>query len=125
VALLGAAAWNYQRNLAAERERPRPFRGYADAELDALEGAYRSELGAWRARHASAREGRQGVRERGLLDERIDEFERAHREGRRERALGAEVAEREAALRELVEERRLRRAESDALALHLRRLLVF
>ena len=49
VALAGAGAWNYQRNLAAEKQRAaaRPLHGYSTSDLQAL--ADQSELRSLRA----------------------------------------------------------------------------
>ena len=36
VLLVGVSTWNYQRNVAIEEAKPRPYRSYSDAELEQL-----------------------------------------------------------------------------------------
>ncbi len=122
--LLVGGAFNYRRNLEAETaERPRPYRTLSDAEVEQLIAAYRVEIEAWQGRVADTRDQTGGVRERAHLDARIREFERVHRSGRGERAVGQELAGRQIELEKLEEEQRLRSGSQDLVALHLRRLL--
>lgn len=124
IGLLVAGAWNYRRNLDTETaENARPYRTLSDAEVEQLIAAYRVEVTQWRQQVAGTRGQSGGVRERAHLDERIREFERVHRAGRGERAIGQELAAREVELEKLEEEQRLRAGSQDVLALHLRRLL--
>jgi hypothetical protein len=120
--LAAAGAWNYQRNARLEEAAFRPFRGYADEDLAKLVGAYGSELEALRARQGAA-PGRAAARDRGLLREQVDEFERVQRASSGARALAGAIAEREAALRYLEAEQERRARDRDRVAVFLRRLL--
>ena len=123
--LLGAAGeYNYRRNTTAEeRENPRPYVGYSDAEIAALIEAYEQDVEKFEARYATAKNRIIETRGGGLIDEQIREFERAREAGVSTRAMGADVAQREAVLRELRREQSLRGSSVDSLKLHLRRLL--
>ncbi len=124
VALGVAGAYNYQRNTAAEeQDAPRPYSGYSDAEIAALVEAYQGEVEALESRYDAAKSRDFEARNGGLIDERIGEFERAQKWGASTRSMGADVAEREAVLRELRKEQSMRGASADSLEVHLRRLL--
>lgn len=108
IGLVGLAAWNYHRNLTAEQNVPRTaFAGVSDADLDLLHAAYRSEVDALKAK------GGIGVRARartttGGVAGGVREFERVQRAMRTTREKGYEVAEREAAI-EAIEQEKARR----------------
>jgi len=123
--ILGAAGeYNYQRNLAAEESKaPRTYRGYSDAEIAALIEAYQQEVEALEARYGAAKSDTFEVKNGGLIDERIREFERAQQAGTSTRSMGGDVAKQAAILRELRKEQSLRRGSGDSLLLHLRRLV--
>ena len=123
--VLGAAGeYNYQRNKAAEESAaPRTYKGYSDAAIDALIEAYQQEVEAFEARYAAAKNRSIETRSGGLIDEQIREFERAQETGAATRSMGADVAQREAILRELRREKSLRGNPADSLKLHLRRLV--
>ena len=87
-----AAAFNYERNLRAERAT-RPYHVYNDRDLDRLIAGYREELADWQAKHRSAR------------------------------GAAAELAEREALLRDLEAEKRARASDGPELGRFLRRLV--
>lgn len=124
VALGVAGAYNYQRNRATEvQEAPRPYSGYSDAELASLIEAYQQEVEALQSRYDAAKSREFRTRNGGLIDERVGEFERAQKWGASTRSMGADVAEREAVLRELRREQSLRGAPAGSLEVHLRRLL--
>jgi hypothetical protein len=118
-------AWNYQRNLALEEQKKgeRPFNGYSDQDLAALAEAYRQEIDAFDRRYRASLQGRTQARDRGLLGERVNEFERVQRSNDRIREATAEVAQREARLADISAEQRYRaQAGSQSLILHLGRL---
>ena len=77
VAAGGAGAYNYHRNLQAEATVPRPYKGYSDSELEALVQAYDDEVTRLDARYLEARQQRAEQRGGQLLDERVEDFERA------------------------------------------------
>jgi hypothetical protein len=125
--LAGGGAWNYKRNLDAERaaEAARPLSGYSTADLEALAGAYRQEIEAYRARYESRRGQRAEARDRAFLDDQVREFEKVQQAATRARAAGGDVAEREAALRDVEAELALRGPASGEWEIHLRRLTSF
>ncbi len=120
---VGAGAWNYARNYRAEQEVFRPFRGVSDRELSQLADAYRAETDRAESRYNAAQTGTGHVRDRQLLGERLDEFERVRRRSERTRELGAHASELQTSLRAVEEELQIRESERDRMALFLRRLL--
>jgi hypothetical protein len=125
LAMLAAAGeYNYQRNKAAEESAaPRAYRGYSDAEIAALIEAYEQEVETLEARYGAAKSRTVETRSGGLIDEQIREFERAQQAGTATRSMGADVAEKDAVLRELRREQSLRESPADSLKLLLRRLI--
>jgi hypothetical protein len=124
VSLGTAGEYNYQRNKAAEESAaPRAYKGYSDAAIDALIEAYQQEVEVLEARYGAAKNRSIETRSGGLIDEQIREFERAQETGVSTRSMGADVAQREAVLRELRREQSLRGSPADFLKLHLRRLV--
>ena len=126
VVLVGAGAYNYQRNVKLEqqREAKRPLHGYAKADLEKLAAAYRQEIGKLTARYEAAKGSRSGVRNHELLADQAKEFERVTRESDGVREVGAVLSEREAALRD-VENELHQRIDADPTQVFLRRLLTF
>jgi hypothetical protein len=122
--LVAGGVWNYQRNLAAERaaEAARPLSGYSTADLEALAAAYRQEISAFEARYAKSRGNRAEARDRAYFDDQVREFEKVQQATTRTRAAGGDVAEREAALRDVEGERASRGPASSEWQIHLRRL---
>ena len=115
--LAGAGAWNYQRALEAEAATPRPYRGYATADLEALADAYESELEVLRRRAARKPAGRPASGSDGF-----GEFERVQRQSREVRSVAREISDREIALAAIERERSQRAGESDRIGLFLRRV---
>lgn len=122
VVLAGAGAWNYQRNLAEEARVPRPFRGYADADLEAMAVAYGRELEQYEKRWEEASARRSSSSGHGHLDDRAREFDRVYEHGRAVRALKEAATDRRVAWDQIQEEQRLRARERDLVRLHLSRL---
>ena len=125
--LAAGGAWNYRRNLEAERaaEAARPLSGYSTDDLEALAAAYRQEIQAYEARYASRRGQRAEARERSYFDDQVREFEKVQQATNRTRAAGGDVAEREAALRDVETELASRGPASSEWEIHLRRLTTF
>lgn len=119
----GAGAWNYNRNLGEEEALPRPWKGYSEADLQALADAYRTEIEQYSSRWDRARTRRVQARDGGHLDDRAREFERAQAHGQRVRELKGALAERQVSLEQIEEELALRRSLGTGLQLHLNRLL--
>lgn len=124
VALGGVGAWNYQRNRAAETtdEKPRPFQSYATADLEALQAAYSEEIARVQKQYDRQESQRRRASDTGMIDERVQEFDRVRVASSRLRELSADVAEREARLREIEVELRQRAGQISGMGLHLRRL---
>lgn len=123
--LAGAVGWNYHRNTQLAEAAPRPYRSYAEADLERLSAAYRAqmELAARELERATGR--KVSVRAGGLIGEQIEEFERVQRISRHARALAARMRENQAALEEVEHEQERRRREADALGLFLERAFTF
>jgi hypothetical protein len=74
VALGAGGTWNYQRNMALEKEKQgaRPFKSYSDGALVQLASAYKDEANQRNRQYQSSLAQRCGVREQGgLIDERV------------------------------------------------------
>ena len=128
IGALGAGAWNYHRNLVAEREAraERPLHGYETGDLEALAAAYRAEVETLTRRYDGARTQRVEARERGFFGDQIEEYETVRRRSGSRRDVGAELGETEAALRDVEQELRARQSElGTPFDIHLRRLLTF
>ena len=125
LALGGAGAYNYHRNLEAEAKVPRPYRGYSDADLTALLEAYQEEVKGQGSRYEAARSQKTTRGEGVYFDEKVRDFERARERSAQTRALAAEVAQNEKVLRDLEREQALRDKDRDPTQVFLRRLLTF
>ena len=123
VALGGAGGWNYHRNLSAESETPRPYRSYADADLEALIQAYEGEIHSLEKRYDSAKQVRGESGKKDHFDDRVREFERVQAISTRSRNAGAKLSVSEAELAQLVAESEQRARDADPFQLFLRRLL--
>lgn len=116
---------NYQRNVAAEANTPRPYRTYDVAQLEQLEVAYQVELDGLVARYSNVSGNPINAQDKGLIGERIKEFERVQRLSNSVRSLGYEISEREAALNEVSSELRSRADMAPGVKLFLRRVFTF
>jgi hypothetical protein len=123
--LAGGGAYNYNRNLEKEAKVPRPWRGYADADIQSMADAYRAEVEQYSDAWEQARTRRTSAAGTGHVDARIREFDRVYAQGRKVRDLKSGLAEREVVLEQLDEELRLRESQADVWKLHLRRLTTF
>ena len=129
VVLLGIAVsvggWNYKRNLDLENQLPRPWRGYAISDLEAMAAAYEKEIDQYSSTWDAARVKRSQASGRGHVDDRAREFDQIYAQGRQVRQLKSRMADHEVVLAQIREELRLRQGESVAWKLHLRRLTKF
>ena len=125
VLLVGALAWNFHRNLAAERREFRPYRGYAEADIEALIGAYEQAAEKAGSRYHGVVERRVEARGTGHVMGNVKEFERVQSAGRATRAAREDYADARASLEALREERSLRASERSKLRLFLRRAFSF
>lgn len=126
LALLGGAgAWNYQRNLAVEEALPRPYKGYSDADLEAMTAAYEQEIEQYTKRWERASGQRMQASTRGLVGDAAQEFERVQGHSSEVRALKRDLAERQVTLDQIREELGYRGSLGKGWQLHLRRLTTF
>ena len=119
--LVGAVAWNFHRNLEAESREFRPYRGYAEADIDALIGAYEQAAEKAGTRYGRVAERRTEARAAGDVMRNVEEFERVQSAGRTTRAAREDFAAARASLELLREERSRRAGERSKLRVFLRR----
>ena len=118
----GVGYWNYQRHIAAEDSEPRPFRGYATADLDKMIAAQKGEIARMRTTVEHARSGHTEARSNGFIAEQVHEFERVHRESSRERELSERLTDLEIMQQQLEKERSKRAGEGEGELQHVLRL---
>lgn len=123
--LVGGVAWNFQRNLAAESREFRPYRSYAEADVDALIEAYEKAAEKAGSRYDRVVDRRAEARGAGDVMGNVHEFERVQGAGRATRAARAEYADARASLEELRKERSRRAGERSKLGVFLRRAFTF
>ena len=124
LALGVAGGWNYHRNLQAEQAAAgrTPFRGYADADLDALRAAYQAEIDGMKSEYETLVKRRARVRSTQGVGEGVAQFERVQSGKARLREITEELDSQEARVAEISAEQRRRAQLGTGLALHLRRL---
>ena len=120
---LAAGVWNYQRNLAAERAAYRPFRGYAEADLEALAEALDVRRQDQTERYEVAATRRVTAGTKSYFDEQVAEFERVQRTGTTKRQAQLELAGSRVTSELLEDERVYRAQERDRVKVFLERLL--
>ncbi len=122
--LCGALGWNYTRNANAESVESRPYRSYSDTELEQLKSAQESEA---KRRDAIYRKGvrKVTVRDRSLLGDRVDEFERVRSISAQQRALVNDVAESQASIALIETEQAVREKNRPIYKMILRRTFTF
>jgi hypothetical protein len=120
--LVGGGTWNYQRNLKLEEAEPRPYRGYSLEQLESLKAAYQKEVDTHTARYRSASARKVRIREGGLINEQVDEFERVQRISQGKRDIATQYARNQVQLDELMAEISRRAGGSEPSKLFLRRL---
>jgi len=121
VLLVGGAAFNYHRNLEAEAQEDRPYRGYSDQQLEDMLQAYEGRKEQQSARYESTAGRRADARGKAYFDEQVQEFERvqkvhAARDRARDQLAGTQVV-----VKKIRAEQTKRASEADKLMLHLRR----
>jgi hypothetical protein len=121
----GLGAWNYQRNVAAERAELRPFRTYSDADLDTLTAAYRAEVEAYTKRYEALTGRKVSIHEHVHTDQKLREFERVQRISQNTRDVVTQLAQRQVAIEQLDAERRKRAQERNVAMLILKRLVTY
>ncbi len=123
--LVGAVGWNFHRNLEAERREFRPYRGYAEADVDALIAAYEQAAEKAEARYEGVSGRRAEARGTGHVMGNVQEFERVQGAGHATRAARQDLASARASLELLREERARRSGERSKLRVFLRRAFTF
>ena len=125
VLLGGAGAYNYQRNLEAEKaqEGPRRLEVYSDSDLAALADAYRMEIEQFEQLVEASLQRKADVRGGGRLSQRVSDFERVQANSGQQRALRGDLIDRQVKLAEIQKEQSLRMPAADPFALHIKRLL--
>ena len=120
--LVCVGAWNYKRNLDAEAEEYRPFRGHSDQEVADLVAAYDAQNDHDTARYQRAADSKVSVQGKGYFAEQVGEFERMQRIGRNKRALRDQIAESQTTLNLLRLEERQRASERQKWQTFLKRV---
>jgi hypothetical protein len=123
--LVGGIGWNTHRNLERERAEFRPYRGYTDADLEALLGAYEGESKQSGRRYDAAVDRRAHVQAKGDVMGNVREFERAQRVRLAARDARSDYAEARVSLEALRKESARRAADRSKLDVFLRRAFTF
>jgi len=125
--ILGAAGgWNYHRNSQIEEAVPRPYRGYSDEELGQLIAAYQGEVEVQMERYRKSKPGKKlAVQDGGLLDDRIDEFERVQKLSKQRRERAYQVTENQILVEQLAQEQLARERDRPLYKMIFRRLTTF
>jgi len=126
VILCAAGGWNYHRNAVIEDSVPRPYRTYSDEELDQLVSAYRDEVEVQMARYRnSTASANVAVRDEGLLEDRIGEFERVQHLSKKRKDSAYKVTENQILVEQLAQEQVTREQNRPIYKMILRRATSF
>jgi len=126
VILCAAGGWNYHRNTLIDDAVPRPYRGYSDEELNQLISAYQDEVEIQMEHYRkSAGANKVVVRGGGLLEEQIDEFERAQRASQRRRERAYQVTDNQILVEQLAKEQMARNMNRPIYKMIFRRVTTF
>ena len=120
-----AGGWNYARNTAAEQATFRPYKSYAQDDLEDMLRAYEAEIEVLQQRYSAASNSRATAEERATLNDRVREFERVQHYGRATRDLGAQLLETQAATKLLHLEIERRKTATGDWDLYLERIFVY
>jgi hypothetical protein len=123
--LVGGVGWNYHRNLEAESREFRPYRGYAEADVDALIEAYEEAAEQSGSRYHRVVERRTASQAKDHVMGNVKEFERVQNAGRATRDAREQYADARASLEVLRKERSRRATERSKLRVFLRRAFTF
>ena len=126
VILCAAGGWNYHRNAVIEDAVPRPYRGYSDEELSQLISAYQDEVEVQMARYRKSTAGKKlTVQDGGLIDDRIDEFERVQGLSKQRRESAYQVTENQILVEQLAQEQVARERDRPIYMMIIRRVSSF
>ncbi len=123
--MVGGLAFNYHRNVQAEAQEDRPYRGYATEDLESLLAAYEGRQGAQSARYEAAAGRRAKAEGKAYFDEQVREFERVQRVHRRAAERRDQLAGTQVVVKQIKKELAKREGEGDALALFMKRAFTF
>ena len=124
--LCAAGGWNYHRNAVIDDAVPRPYRGYSDEELNQMASAYQAEVEIQMERYRnSAAAKKVVVQDGGLLEERIDEFERVQRRRKQRQERAYHVTENQILVEQLAQEQVTRELNRPIYKMIFRRLTSF
>jgi hypothetical protein len=126
VILCTAGGWNYHRNTLIDDTVPRPYRGYSDEELNQLISAYQGEVEIQMARYRKSTVGKNvTVQDGGLLEERIDEFERVQRLSKQRKERAYQVTDNQILVEQLAAEQVTRERNRPIYKMIARRVTTF
>ena len=126
VILCAAGGWNYHRNTVIDDAVPRPYRGYSNEELNQMASAYQAEVEVQMVRYRkSAAANKVAVQDGGLLEDRIDEFERVQRRSKQRQARAYQVTENQILVEQLAQEQVTRELNRPIYKMIFRRLTSF
>jgi len=124
--LVVAGGWNYHRNAVIENAVPRPYRAYSDEELQQMMSAYQGEVEIQMARYRNAGDvNKVEIQGGGLLEDRIDEFERAQRASQKRRDRAYKVTENQIVADQLAKELVIRERDRPIYKMIFRRATTF
>ena len=125
--ILGAAGgWNYHRNTLIDDAVLRPYRNYADEDLQQLISAYRSEVEVQMGRYRNDPAAKTvAVRDAGLLGDQIEEFERVQRVSKQRQERAYRVTENQILAEQLAKEQVARERDRPIYKMIFRRLTTF
>ena len=123
--LVVAGGWNFVRNTRTDNAEVRIYRGYSDAELEALISVYQREVDQRTETYRRVADRGVVVRDRALLGGQVDEFERVQRLSQQRRALGGQVTDNQISLEQIEIEQRKRAADRPIYKMIFRRLFTF
>ena len=126
VILCAAGGWNFHRNTQIDAAVPRPYRGYSDEDLSQLISAYQGEVEVQMARYRNSTAGKDfTVSDGGLMEERIDEFERVQHLSKQRRERAYQVTDNQILVDQLAKEQVIRERDRPTYKMILRRLTTF
>ena len=126
VILCAAGGWNYHRNALIEDAVPRPYRDYSDEALNQLISAYQDEVQTQLERYRNSPAARKvAVQGGGLLEERIDEFERVQRLSKRRKERAYQVTDNQILVEQLAKEQVTRDRNRPIYKMIFRRVTTF
>lgn len=126
VILCAAGGWNYHRNVLIAAAAPRPYRGYSDEDLHQLIAAYQDEVDAQMEHYRNSTTGKKvAVQDGGMLEERIEEFERVQRISQQRKDRAYKVTENQILVEQLAKEQITREMDRPIYKLIFRRLTTF